>query len=161
MLLAVEVLFSAHKIIPCTIMRGRRLVFRAFNHWMMCNSFISAMTRRNKEWGTRLAARAPSKTDDEILACISDAYINKVLILSERSFVSPPFPPESKLSPSPPGGMWINTRRNLREESARGNYYAEVQRESSELQGCNNQQRKMFPYLTCFSKREYFRLIKY
>lgn len=34
--------------------------------------------------------RALSKMDDGILARTSNAYINEVLILSERSFVSPP-----------------------------------------------------------------------
>lgn len=56
-----------------------------------------------------------SKADNNILACISNAYINKVLILSDRSFVSPPSPSESKTSPE---DMSKHTLRNLREENA-------------------------------------------
>jgi len=53
------------------------------------------------------------KMSGAILACISNAYINKVLILTERSFVSPS-PGVWKL----PSGIWVNTPQNLREESA-------------------------------------------
>lgn len=63
----------------------------------MRNPFIiSARWRREEKQRKKNEADAwtPSKTDDEILACIiSDAYINKVLILS---FVSLSFSPESK-----------------------------------------------------------------
>lgn len=47
-----------------------------------------------------------SKTDDGILACISNAYIKKVLILSGRSFVSPrPFPGREYESETSPWGI--------------------------------------------------------
>lgn len=62
----------------------------------MRNPFIiSARWRHEEKQRKKNEADAwtPSKTDDEILACISDAYINKVLILS---FVSLSFSPESK-----------------------------------------------------------------
>lgn len=68
-----------------------------------------------------------SKMDDGILACISNAYIKEVLILSERSFVSPPQPsfPLSFLWTRvrvwnfPSGDMSKHSEKLAREESAR------------------------------------------
>lgn len=68
-----------------------------------------------------------SKTDDGILACISNAYIKKVLILSRRSFVSPP--PSEYESETSLGDMSKHSEKLARRE--RGNYYPELQRESS------------------------------
>lgn len=45
--------------------------------------------RKDKEHERRGIGGALSKTDDEILARTSNAYINEVLILFERLFVSP------------------------------------------------------------------------
>lgn len=70
-------------------------------------------------------------------------HINKVLILSERSFVSPSFSPESKTfsSSSRRGNVSKHTEELATRERKRELHTTEVQRESSELQNCNNQQR--------------------
>lgn len=101
--------------------RLKNYFLRSFNHGR-CAIHLSGRWRREEKQRTKneeAAARAPGKTDDEILACISDAYINKVLILSERSFVSPPFSPESKTFLSSPEGMWVNTLRGTCDKRTR------------------------------------------